>query len=94
MSPGSLGELLARLKGRLAALPESERELAERVATNLATLTARKLAGEQDLDADLAHAKAAAASLSVAAGAAVLEEFGAWVTALVKGLLDKVLPLP
>lgn len=86
-----LEDLLARLKGKLDEIPEAERLLATSVAKDLGELVAKQLAGAQDLDAEIAHAKAAAASLSVAASTTVGGVIGDWLLALSDALIGKVL---
>lgn len=91
MSP--LDELIGRLMAKLDEIPDSERELATTVLKDLGELHVRQLAGAPDLAAEIAHARAAAASLSAAAAQTIGGVIADWLLALSGELVGKVLPV-
>jgi hypothetical protein len=84
-------DLVQRVRSALTDMTPEEQELAARVATDLATLHARQLAGDQVAAEEIGFAKAAAASLSAAAAGRVAMAFQSWVSEITTSLVRSAL---
>jgi len=70
---------------------QDEKDLARLIADDYASLTVRKIKGE-DVDAELAHAKAQAMAIGAAAAVSAANAFWERATAILGGLLTQLQP--
>lgn len=83
-----LEDIVAGIRGRIA--DPARQAIAVQLATDVAQLQARALAGE-DVDAELRHAKAQALSLTATEAGVVLDTVMTWVGSVAGGVARAVL---
>lgn len=90
--PG-LDNLLERVRAGLENVPDEDKELAEAVAKDAARLAERAIAqDDENLEEEIEHAVAAAASLGVAATGVVRQSLINWLAGVGAAVADELLP--